>query len=425
MSRTGVVEWVERVTDTCASATREHAVLTQALSDLARIESWTAARRAEIVTALAERPSAFPEADIADTTGCSLGAATRETERADTLGRSETFADALDQGDIRPGHVDALTRARHQLTDEQAATLLDGDEQLAAHAASSSVRAFDEHLKRRVAELQSDADREERLERQRRATRLRHWVDPTDGMWCVNGRFDPELGRRLHRIIDQAGRTLAAGETPTTAPSDPKQRRQHVDALAVAGLLLGRIQANGSGAPIVVVDAGSAATAPTASLGTIESDVRAGSDRHAGPIVDWGLPVELPMSVLRDVFGLHDPDAIVVANGVVLHAPGRLDLGRTTRLANRAQRRALSGLHATCAVPGCSMHYDRCKLHHVIWWRHGGRTDLDNLLPVCQHHHTRLHEDGWEVTLGANRELTIRLPDGRTMSTGPPRRSAA
>ncbi len=142
-------------------------------------------------------------------------------------------------------------------------------------------------------------------------------------------------------------------------------------------------------------------------------------------MIDWGIPVSLPRQVLLDVLGMRDPDVVVVANGVVLYAPGETNLGRSTRLANRAQRRALRGLYATCAVPGCSVHYDRCKLHHVIWWSNGGRTDLDNLLPVCAHHHTKIHDHGWTVALGANRELTITTPNGQVMRTGPPKRSAA
>ena len=71
------------------------------------------------------------------------------------------------------------------------------------------------------------------------------------------------------------------------------------------------------------------------------------------------------------------------------------------------------------------MHYDRCKLHHIIWWRNGGRTDLDNLLPVCSLHHANIHNDGWTIELGPNRELTLALPDGTTHTTGPPTRQAA
>ena len=75
--------------------------------------------------------------------------------------------------------------------------------------------------------------------------------------------------------------------------------------------------------------------------------------------------------------------------------------------------------------PGCGVRYDHCKLHHVIWWRHGGCTDLDNLLPVCSRHHHKIHDADWKITLGPNRELTIRFPDGTVQTTGPPTIRAA
>ena len=117
--------------------------------------------------------------------------------------------------------------------------------------------------------------------------------------------------------------------------------------------------------------------------------------------------------------------AVVVRNGVVIDAPGELNLGRTTRVANPAQRRALGALYATCAIPGCHVRYSRTKLHHVIWWYHDGRTDLCNLLPLCEHHHQNVHHDGWMLTLTADRTLTIQLPDGQIMTTGPPKRNIA
>ena len=145
----------------------------------------------------------------------------------------------------------------------------------------------------------------------------------------------------------------------------------------------------------------------------------------SGPVVDWGLPVELPRRALEELFGVTDASAVVVRNGVVLHAPGQLDLGRSTRLANRAQRRALRGLYATCAIPGCAVGYGHCKLHHVVWWEHGGATDLANMLPLCERHHHAVHDRGWLLHLGPSRELRVTLPDGQVMTTGPPVRAAA
>ena len=129
--------------------------------------------------------------------------------------------------------------------------------------------------------------------------------------------------------------------------------------------------------------------------------------------------------MLLDLFDGADVHALVVRNGVVLYAPGELNLGRTTRLANRAQRRALRATYATCAIPGCSVRFDHCNIHHVHWWEHGGLTDLANLVPVCSKHHHRIHEGGWDIHLATNRTLTITQPGGSTMTTGPPKRRAA
>ena len=71
------------------------------------------------------------------------------------------------------------------------------------------------------------------------------------------------------------------------------------------------------------------------------------------------------------------------------------------------------------------MSFDRCKIHHVLWWRHGGRTDLANLLPLCAHHHSKVHAAGWVLTLDIMRNLTIAYPDGTVQATGPPGRRAA
>ena len=154
--------------------------------------------------------------------------------------------------------------------------------------------------------------------------------------------------------------------------------------------------------------------------------IDADAPHQPGPVAEFAIPVQLPARVIAELADDADITAVVVRNGVVLHAPGELNLDRTTRLANRAQRRALRALYSCCAIPGCTVAYDRCKLHHIIWWTNDGPTDLDNLLPVCSVHHSNIHHDDWTIELGPNRELTLTLPDGTTHTTGPPiRRTAA
>ena len=70
-----------------------------------------------------------------------------------------------------------------------------------------------------------------------------------------------------------------------------------------------------------------------------------------------------------------------------------LDLGRSRRLHSATQRRAFALLHDTCAVAGCTRPFAWCEIHHHrLSWSKGGRTDLDNGLPLCGHHHRRAHD---------------------------------
>ena len=50
-------------------------------------------------------------------------------------------------------------------------------------------------------------------------------------------------------------------------------------------------------------------------------------------------------------------------------------------------------------------------------------------VPAGQPHaglaHHKIHDQGWNVHLGPNRELTLTLPDGTVHNTGPPTRKAA
>ena len=50
-------------------------------------------------------------------------------------------------------------------------------------------------------------------------------------------------------------------------------------------------------------------------------------------------------------------------------------------------------------------------MHHIVWWEHGGRTVLENLLLLCPKHHHAIHDRHWELT-GTAGDHTFRRPDG-------------
>jgi hypothetical protein len=402
MDRTALLERVGRVEAVCADPSADAAAVTEALVAVREITGWVESRKAKLVGRLGA-VSSFPESAIADADKCGLGAAGKSKERAETLAATPNLADALEDGAITAGHVDAVTRTSKSLDGGQRDELFDRADELAGLAVHSTVEEFRRRLELEARQLQR-GDGMDRLDRQRRATSLRTWVDG-EGMWNLKGRFDPVTGLALSARINSAVEALFAESTPDTCPTDPFAKQDHLRALALARLVEGTATAGAVRREIVAV---------------IDAD--APGDR---PVIEWALPVEIPARILAELAGTADVHAVVVRNGVVLYAPGELDQGRASRLANRAQRRALRGLYRTCGIPGCGVAYDRCKLHHVIWWRHGGRTDLDNLLPVCTKHHSKIHHDGWTIELGPNRELTLTLPDGTTQTTGPPTIRAA
>lgn len=418
LCHTGLVDIelvIERVQQVAAARASEDVVAIKAgLRSVTQLRSWLTASEAALTAALKPKVS-FPEKDVADCTRTSLGDATKTTERSETLAAVPEFADALDAGAVTQGHVDEITKHTKGLNDAQRAELFERAAALVPVAAVGSVRDFGKRLdlERRAVERSDGMDK---LARQRRKVEFRDWTDG-DGMYCYAGRLDPLSAVSFKANLDaQIRRQFAAG-TPDTAPDDPVVRQRHLAGLALARLV---------NRPTTATDGDTSGSSP------IEPDVvvvvdASQSDGAGGPDVDWGIPVEVPVRVLADLIadGHATVLTVVVRNGVVLHAPGTLNLGRTARLANRAQRRALNALYSTCAIPGCGVHFRYTKMHHVEFWENGGGTDLSNLLPVCPHHHTLIHQQQWHIALGPNRALTIRYPDGSIQTTGPPARRKA
>jgi hypothetical protein len=78
---------------------------------------------------------------------------------------------------------------------------------------------------------------------------------------------------------------------------------------------------------------------------------------------------------------------------------GILNYGTTQRLASPKQTLALIARDKGCAFPGCTSPPEWTERHHVIPWRLGGRTDLNNLCLLCDYHHDRIDTGGWTITM--------------------------
>ena len=51
------------------------------------------------------------------------------------------------------------------------------------------------------------------------------------------------------------------------------------------------------------------------------------------------------------------------------------------------------------------------NVHHIVPWKSGGRTDLDNLALLCLFHHGMVHRKGWTMTGQRQPAAALRRPE--------------
>ena len=93
-------------------------------------------------------------------------------------------------------------------------------------------------------------------------------------------------------------------------------------------------------------------------------------------------------------------------------------LGRMTREPSAWMIRQIRHRDRECRFPGCGSRRFT-EAHHVVWWRHGGRTDVDNLVLICSFHHRLVHEHGWSLTRDRDGAVRWFDHDGARYRAGP------
>ena len=75
-----------------------------------------------------------------------------------------------------------------------------------------------------------------------------------------------------------------------------------------------------------------------------------------------------------------------------------LDLGRKKRFATEAQRIAKTIEAGGCEIEGCDAPPGMTHLHHEERWADGGETNLDEMIMICPPHHSRAHDQRYNMT---------------------------
>ena len=390
----------------------DEATIRTALQQVCTLQQWVdnckVALTRKLQVLATTTPRIQPQQVLASAANISRIDAFREVSRAKTLGAFPQLEQAFEQGRIGSAHIDAVARATHQLTEDEKAKLASRSDWLNNVATHATPDNFARAVKSEVERIHADGG-VTRLERQRRDASLRHWIDRESGMFHIAGRLDPENGLRVIGKLDNTVERLFHAALPKTCPTDDR-KHGHLNALAFLEL----IDAASLGAPLT---AGAMISSPHAraevSVVIDLHTLRSGLHEHS--VIRIGHEAELPLETIRRMACEAEIIPVVLnSKGVVI------DIGRASRLATRYQRKAIEAMYSHCAIPDCKVPIAQCQPHHIAYWRDDGPTNMNNLVPLCPHHHRNVHEGNWRLKLlMPNRALTITYPDGHVSTACP------
>lgn len=335
-----------------------------------------------------------PESLLASATGNSSRTARTTATRERACEAMPAIETALTVGKLSAGHVDAAAAVHGRLDSEVAAVFADHAHDLAARAAIVPVDAFERECRDLARHLQRQADTDAEvaeLERQRAASSVKRWVDRSTGMHNTLLSLDPLRDSQVWKVIN-------------AEVARQRQHQQHDP----TPLPFAALQANAIVAVVTAPPAASPATRLPEISVLIDHGALVGEAAHAGIVCEADDGTPLPVSTVRRLCC----DAHIIP--IVLGSDGAvLDQGRRVRTATAEQRTALTAMHRTCAFPDCTVNTIDCRIHHIRWWwKHLGRSDLGNLIPLCERHHHLVHEGRWGLTMTADRNATFTRPDG-------------
>jgi len=368
------------------------------VSQLGRVRIWCAAAEVRVTRRTrqlaSEGRSESVAALLSDGGRCSSKDAHTASERETICGVMPSFEDALATGAVSAAHVDALAAATRNLNEQLLAEFVACETDLLTDAGNQRVETFERgcrDLARHIAaQAQANSDADE-LDTQRKNSSVKRWTDKLTGMHNTLLSLDPVRDTELWTAVNAKLASLRQADGTNATPWEQLKVDAFIATVA-SGDAVSRVPQVG-----VLID-----------YQTIRHSL------HANSICELDNGTPIPVSTARRLCC----DANVYP--IVLGGDGEvLDVGQSVRTATAPQRKALRAIHRTCAHPGCRTVVDDCKMHHIEFFRNGGNTSINNLLPLCEKHHHLVHEGGWQLTMTTGRVATWQRPDGTMWRTEP------
>lgn len=348
-------------------------------------------------------------AGVADGEPAAGGATAGETDGIETTGGEITGGESTGAHPGEPPRESWLLPVAHAITESRlsvaagdaiargvghpddlvsAEILLPAVEQLVAEATVLTLEQLAARARHARATLDLDAE-PSRVDEREAALRDRRYLylsRQADGMTRLNGLLDPESAALVRSAVDAATSPRRGGPRFVSARERERAERMLRDTRTTEQLALDSlvelIRLGGEVAPVDLIGVG----APAVHVIVAERDLA--SRNGLGRLEGQTEPVSTS-TVKRHL----------CANGavpVVIDAAGDvLALGRQQRLFTRRQRIALAARDGGCRFPGCERPPSWTEAHHIVPWSQGGRTDVQDGVLLCRHHHLLLHNNGW------------------------------
>ena len=279
--------------------------------------------------------------------------------------------DALGAGEIPAAHATQIAKAASQGPVDESV--------LVEAARRQDFGTFSRTLRDHQHE-QSGDDGKSLFAKKRERRTLSLFKAPDDGMFILNGRFDPEAGNRIEAALAAEERRLRNDHNTDGHTGFDQRLADALESLVCADTSDSKPQ----GTTLIL-------TAEWDMANNQISDVRL-PDGDLLPMSE-ALRLACNADVLPCVFNTKNQE---------------LWVGRKHRLATEAQRAALIVRDKHCI--GCGRSAVWCEAHHIQEWLKGGRTDIDNLVLVCTSCHHNIHDDGWEVHRRSDGAYELRPP---------------
>ena len=380
--------------------------------------------------------------------------AARNVRTAAELERVPDAQSALAEGEMCMANAARLARAARDTSPDA----VQDDTEFVNLAKTLPPDEFAQASQRWTARHRNAADLAERHRRNRRNRSVQFW-NGDDGTVQMRGAFDAEMGARIQaRIRDEADRLRQADrrlmhERTATNPEDAALQataRNSTSGDGAAGHSVApdgaaRNSSPGDGAVRTrdqrMADAldrilADAPTGCTASDDTGPEDSTSGDPASGNGTGSGGHKAQSTQIVVRadlaDLLDRHGGIGEIAGVGplpagvvdrlscnadvsVVLFGEQLTPLYEAvaSRAPTAAQRRALIARDGACI--GCGAPPGDCEAHHIIPWKRGGPTKIDNLVLVCWSCHDRIHDYNWQVVVRGSR-YRLMPPD----ATSPP-----